>query len=363
MPFNPTRLTLARKRRGLTKTELAKRIGVDLRTITAYEAGEYPPHEDTLGGLSRQLQFPLGFFSGDDVEEPQPDAASFRALSRMTARQRDMALSQGALAVHLSRWLEERYELPPPALPDLSRESDAESAAAALRAAWGLGQLSIRNMIHLLEAKGVRVFSLSVEAREVDAFSMWRGDTPYVFLNTVKSAEHGRFDAAHELGHLVLHKHGSPQGRDAERQADAFASAFLMPRGSILANAPRFPTLQELIRLKKTWTTSVSAVNYRLHALGLLSDWHYRTLCIEMVKRKYHVSEPEGAARETSLVLSKLLLDLYQHHRISRTRIAEELHLSPGELDGLLFGLVISGLPGGRTGSPSAKSADLARVK
>jgi hypothetical protein len=57
------------------------------------------------------------------------------------------------------------------------------------------------------------VFSLALDAAEVDAFSMWRQSTPYVFLNTKKSAEHGRFDAAHELGHLVLHRHGSPRVR------------------------------------------------------------------------------------------------------------------------------------------------------
>lgn len=91
-----------------------------------------------------------------------------------------------------------------------------------------------------------------VDAAEVDAFSMWRQSTPFVFLNTKKSAEHSRFDAAHELGHLVLHRHGSPQGREAEREANAFASAFLMPRASVLAYAPRMATIDHLIKLKKS---------------------------------------------------------------------------------------------------------------
>lgn len=58
-------------------------------------------------------------------------------------------------------------------------------------------------MIHLLEAHGVRVLSLTQECREVDAFSLWL-QQPFVFLNTQKSGEHSRFDAAHELGHLPL---------------------------------------------------------------------------------------------------------------------------------------------------------------
>jgi Zn-dependent peptidase ImmA (M78 family) len=143
--------------------------------------------------------------------------------------------------------------------------------------------MPIRNVIHLLEANGIRVFSLSIDAIEVDAFSMWSGDNPVIMLNTLKSAERSRFDAAHELAHLVLHRHGGPESiRDAEVQADAFASAFLMPKGSVEANAPKFPSVGELIRLKKIWGVAVSALNYRLHKLGLLTDWHYRRLCMEL---------------------------------------------------------------------------------
>jgi hypothetical protein len=85
----------------------------------------------------------------------------------------------------------------------------------------------LRNMVHLLESKGIRVFSLAVGAREVDAFLMWKGAIPYVFLNTHKTSEHSRYDAAHELGHLVLHEEDSPHGGEAELRANRFASAFL----------------------------------------------------------------------------------------------------------------------------------------
>jgi len=52
------------------------------------------------------------------------------------------------------------------------------------------------------------VCSLAEQCREVDAFSLWRHGSPFVFLNTQKTPEHSRFDVAHELGHLVLHRHG-----------------------------------------------------------------------------------------------------------------------------------------------------------
>jgi len=362
--INRTRLTLARRRRGLTKTQLAHAIGVDLRSVTAFEAGEYLPGEETMSRIVSSLRFPCEFFYGDDLDEPRPDTASFRAMSKMSASQRDMALSQGAIALHLNNWLERRFELPAASLPDLSHETNPEAAALFLRQMWALGELPIRNAIHLLESKGIRVFSLAIDAREVDAFSMWKGSTPFVFLNSYKSSEHSRFDAAHELGHLVLHKHASPHGREAEREADAFASAFLMPRGSVLASAPRLATIPVLVRLKRVWSVSVAALNYRLHALKVTTDWQYRRLCIEIGKLGYRESEPNEAPRETSQMLQKML-SVMAGEGISRAKIAKDLAIPVSELEHLLFGLALAGIAGGRRGAnhPDRRSSSLSVVK
>src|ERR1700678_4270171 len=92
-------------------------------------------------------------------------------------------------------------------------------AARILRTEWQLGEKPVSNMIHLLESKGIRVFSLAENTVKVNAYSLWRRGKPYVFLNTFKSAESSRFDAAHELAHLILHQDGSVTGRKAEDQA------------------------------------------------------------------------------------------------------------------------------------------------
>jgi Zn-dependent peptidase ImmA (M78 family)/DNA-binding XRE family transcriptional regulator len=354
--FNPNRLSVARKRQGLTKTELAKRAGIDLRSVTAYEAGVYPPKLETAKNLAEATNFPLEFLFGDDLDEPRPDTASFRALSKMTATQRDMALSQGTIALHLGRWLEAHFELPQPDLPDLSREESPEAAADSLRRHWSIGEMPVKNMIHLLEAKGVRIFSLAINAREVDAFSLWKDATPFVFLNGNKSSEHSRYDAAHELGHLVLHRHGSPQGRDAEREADAFASVFLMPRSSVIAHGVRNPSLQTLIKLKAIWIVSVAALNRRLYGVGMTSDWQYRTLCIEIAKHGYRTHEPREAARETSHILPSVFGAL-REDGISRAQVARSLKIPRAELEQLMFGLAMTSIEGGhkKTGTAKAK--------
>jgi Zn-dependent peptidase ImmA (M78 family)/DNA-binding XRE family transcriptional regulator len=352
---------LARKRRGLSQLKLASAIDVDARSITAYENGEFPPSPETLGELAAALSFPEEFFSGDDLDEINADTPSFRASTKMRAPQRDMALSQGAIALAFNDWVEAHFEMPAPDIPDLGREPDPEAAAVSLRMAWGIGLLPVRNMIHLLEAKGVRVFSLSVAAKEVDAFSLWKGNVPFVFLNTFKTSEHSRFDAAHELGHLALHKHGSPQGREAEKEANAFASAFLMPRGAVLAQSPAFPVYSELAKRKKAFNVSLAAYAYRLHALGLMSDWQYRGICVEISKRGRDF-EPESAARETSLVLPKILAALHEEG-ITRAQIAKTLNIDLSELEQLLFGLALAGIKGGRRDAPPRSAAALRRIK
>jgi Zn-dependent peptidase ImmA (M78 family) len=211
-------------------------------------------------------------------------------------------------------------------------------------------------MIKLLESKGVRVFSLAENTRNVDAFSCWRNEVPYVFLNTFKSAERSRLDAAHELGHLILHKHGGPrQGRDAEIEANSFASSFLMPK-AVNSRLPSVGRLDELVVAKKRWGVSTAALAYRLHKLGILSDWQYRMFCIQINERGYRNEEPNSLPREESILWKKVFTELWSD-RISKNQVAADLHLPTDELENLVFGLTGEIKPPQRaSGRPSLKA-------
>lgn len=343
--LNYSRLDLARKRRGLTKTALADRAGVSTRILTAYERGDKEPTSATLSRLADALEFPVAFFSRDEVDEPSLEASSFRALSTLTARQRDQALSSAAIALDLAAWIDERFNLPVSNLPELAG-IDPETAATAVRQEWGLGERPVKNMVHLLEAHGVRVFSLAEECREVDAFSFWQGSTPFIFLNTMKTPERSRMDCAHELGHLVLHYHGGPRGRKAEQEAQAFGSAFLMPRGSVLADAPRRGSLSQIHSTKHRWKVSAANLVYRMHAVGLLTEWQYRSLFIQMGQSGDRETEKAGMQRrETSQVLEKVFRALREEGQ-SKASIARQLGIPLAELNKLVFGLTLTPVAG-----------------
>lgn len=344
--FNYSRLEVARRKSGLTKGALAEAAGISPRNLTSYKKDEQEPTEDTITRLAEAVGFPVDFLYGDDLDELTPDGVSFRSMSTLTARLRDQALGSGDLALLLSNWIEERFDLPEPDVPRYERV-DPEVAAEGVREAWGLGEGPLPNLVHLLEAHGVRVFSLAEDSRAVDAYSFWRGPIPYVFLNTRKTAEHSRMDAAHELGHLVLHAHGGPKGREAEQEAYRFGAAFLMPAGSVRTYAPRSATVDQLAVAKTRWKVSVASLAYRMHQLGVISDWQYRSLFIEL-NRRGRKNEPiapgrEKLQRETSQVLNKVFSAL-RAEGVSRTAVARDLNITPKMLNEAIFGLVLSSI-------------------
>lgn len=351
--FNPSRLVFARKRRKLTARQLAEKSGITPQYLSMIENGNAENvKSDTLRSIAGQLEFPYEFFFGDDVELPNADSISFRSLSTMSVKEKDAAINSGALALQLSDWIEKRFNLPKVEVPDMRLEGDPQVAARSLRTYWGIGERPVSNVIKLLESKGVRIFSLAEDTRNVDAFSCWRNDRPYIFLNTFKTAERSRFDAMHELGHLVLHRHGKPQGREAEREADQFASFFLIPTMDMLGNVPsHIRSLSQLVKLKKRWGVSVAALAYRLHKEGILSDWQYRGFCIE-IRSTLKDSEPEGMERERSVVLQKVFQELWKD-RATRSHVAKELSLPVEELNNLVFSLLDT--PSSMAKSMSAK--------
>lgn len=318
----------------MNKSEFANMLGVDRKTLQRVQSDEYEASDELLAALSRLTGYSREFFFRSVPVLPDPQGVSFRSLRSLTARSREAAMAAAGLAFELDDWVRARVELPRHDLPQLDRHAPRE-AAAALRSRWGIGVRPIGNMINVLESHGVRVFSLVEETRHLDAYACWRDDAPYVFLNTCKTGEHSRFDAAHELGHLVMHRHSGTSKRDAEGEANTFASEFLMPQADLLASASRVQTFGDLVKAKSRWGVSAAALNYALHKLGTVRQWQYNQNCIE-ISRFGRAREPEPMQHETSQVWAKVLTAFWQRG-ITLNRIAAELHMPEVEMTKLLF--------------------------
>ncbi|GAA4863419.1 ImmA/IrrE family metallo-endopeptidase [Kitasatospora terrestris] len=339
----------------MTLASLAKMSGVSTRSLTAFENGHKNPAPETIESLARALELPVSFFLASDVDEIEVDAISFRAPSKISALDRDSARSAGRIAVEINDWIEHLFSLPKSDVPTLPHLSP-EDAAERVRALWGLGEAPIPNMVHLLEAHGVRVFSLASDCSVVDAFSFrWQRTRPFVVLNLEKSGERGRFDAAHELGHLVLHaEHRIPHGPDAEQEAQQFASAFLMPRSGLHAQMLHSADTARILSAKRKWEVAAVALAYRLRDMELISEWGYRTSVKQLSQMGYRSGEPNGIRRESSQLLGKVF-SVLRSEKISPLTMARDLNLTVDELNMHVFGLVPLALDGGSEASSSAK--------
>lgn len=322
----------------MTSQALADSAGISPVTLSRIENKTNQPEPETIEALAKALRYPKAFFFGDDLDEVDRDDASFRSLKAMTAKERKRALAAASLAFLVSDKIDEKFGLPDVDVPNLSHESTPESAAQTLRAYWGLGDRPIGNMIDLLEAKGVRVYSLTEETVRVDAFSCWRSGVPFVFLNTLKSSEHSRFDAAHELAHLCMHQHGGSGHKSAEPEANAFAANFLMPASALSSRIGRVHSLADIQKHKRRWGVSLAALTYRLSKLGVLSEWQARGYFIQMNKEGSRTKEPDPMPFETSHIWRTVFQELW-NEKITKAEIARDLNMPEDEFETLVFGL------------------------
>lgn len=92
------------------------------------------------------------------------------------------------------------------------------------------------------------------------------------------SASRQRFDALHELAHVLLHRKVTQEHLNnrttykiLEKHADQFASFMLLPERDFLDELYA-PTLDGMLSLKERWGVSVSAMIMRCKSLDILDD-------------------------------------------------------------------------------------------
>jgi Zn-dependent peptidase ImmA (M78 family)/DNA-binding XRE family transcriptional regulator len=285
--FDGRRLAVARRLSCMPRSELARRIEVTPAAVTQYERGLSRPTTAVLIRISLTLGMPREFFSrGLDIPEARSSTAHFRSLRSTPANRREQALAFGELALAVLDLVERYVDLPPVRLPAISlpaqpSEADIADAARRARRELAVGTGPVPHVVRLLEAHGVLVVRLPAEGFDarVDAFSSSEtaSGRPLVVMSPLKDDKaRSRFDASHELGHLLLHGGVEPGSKVVEAQAMSFAAEFLMPRAEIEDSLPTRVDWQAFHGLKRHWGVSLKALVYRAHKLRRLSDLSYR---------------------------------------------------------------------------------------
>ena len=335
--ISPSRITVARLRRDLTKSELAANLDIAPSTLSRWENEGPPPSrtESVIEQLEAALAFPAGYFVSEELEVPSMDSTLFRAGSRATQRQKSIAIASGANARTLQSWLRRNYNFPEPSLPHLSGVNPSE-AAIHVRTIWQLGDKPVPNSVQLAESLGVAVMGLPPAASAVDAFSMWDGEQPFIFLARRRTPEGARFDLAHELGHLLLHSSDGPHsGAREEDEANQFAADFLIPPGIVHAHLRLHASLEDILRLKTALKVSALAMLRAAYHHGKLSEREYRSHLTTLSARGFRTDEPGSTLQyERSRVFDYVLSP---DGGASIASIADETQLPPQDLHALML--------------------------
>jgi Zn-dependent peptidase ImmA (M78 family) len=217
----------------------------------------------------------------------------------------------------LVSYLEKQVKLPLLDIPQLTPAStgrvETEQIAEEVRKLWKVPDGPIANVVRLLEAHGVIVARLDSGGSKLDAFSRWFAERPLILLWANKGDKaRSRFDAAHELGHLVMHSDPDPLDREQERQAHMFASAFLMPAKQVGLYLPRrAPTLGDwptVLDRRRHWGVSAKALLFRARELGALNEAAFRRSMVAYNKRGLQNTDgSELGNPETPLLMSRSL--------------------------------------------------------
>lgn len=332
--FQATQLSRARELQGISKKELASRIEKTPSAVTQFESGAIKPDPQTLARIALALGMSVGFFSREpEVEELKLDQCHFRSLRSVSQYLRRQVIRSGEIAFEVMKALEnEGVEFPPEKVSDIKERlpgvTDIEEAALRTREVMGIGLGPIPDVIPHLEKWGIRVLPIKAKCAEVDAFSMWYEQVPFMMLGLEeKPASRTHFDAAHEFGHLILHDDVLPGDPEAEQEANAFGSAFLLPQVSFGKECPTYYNYEIFYHLKQRWRVSIQALLVRAYHLGKLSQASYRRAFMDLNRRGERKREQGEWTLKKPEYVKKALELLEAEDGITLQDIAKQLGL------------------------------------
>jgi Zn-dependent peptidase ImmA (M78 family)/transcriptional regulator with XRE-family HTH domain len=305
----PQRFADARIALQKSRADVARELGVTGTTIGYYESGDRKPDMGVILKLATILQQPVSFFFHEGtIDLSKKKVRFFRSIGPKSNRL-NLALDVRTdwLWEFVQTLLRAGIRLPTPNVPlfdDVHPDGQyslyqIEYLASRTRRYWNLSDGPINNMVALLESVGIVVCRFEIGSEKIDAFSCWADGRPFVILGSDKSsAVRSRFDAAHELAHLILHRDISEDDLESkvvrdriEREANWFAGAFLLPRGSLFREF--YSTRASHLKgLKQRWLVSMQAIAHRAMDIGAIDENQYVAFRIQMTKRKELTREP-----------------------------------------------------------------------
>jgi Zn-dependent peptidase ImmA (M78 family)/transcriptional regulator with XRE-family HTH domain len=344
--FIAQRLTEAREARGYAQTALSELTGIKSQSISHYEQGRQSPSPEALVLLCEKLDVPERYFL-----RPMPDHSMrgifFRSLRPQTRAIRIKAERRLSWMKEIAAYLRRQVDLPAPSLPDYPIRAvtpciEIDRIAGTCREHFRLGYGPISGITVLAENLGCIISRGFSDGESEDACSHEGGGTPYILLGGNVCPNRMRFDIAHELGHLVMHRAQDAETADhdthrtLEQQADRFARAFLLP-AQTFGREVWAPTIDALLSLRKQWNCPIGAMVTRCGEIGAFDTDQVRRASANLVRRGWKSGEPQedSGPRETPQLLARCIRLLIEGGVTDRHTMLADLSLSPFDIENL----------------------------
>ena len=306
-----------RELNGLSRKELADKLEITEQAVWQYENEKFLPRIEILNKLREffavetRYFFTPSYLNNAIVSE---EKIAYRADDRESRKKTKLELSYLNFIDYYIRYFEKNIMLPNNTIKNIRNKcleyihkaSPADRIAAiqqiAIYARKKLRISNNRDLMYILENSGIYVLEKNLGAT-IDAYSTCTEDGRlYIILGTMrKSAVRRNFDLAHELGHLLLHDDIdmellSPQEfKSIEKEADLFASAFLLPEKEFIADFAdirRKSNPDAYLELKRKYMVSIASLEMRAYHLDLINYQENRYFWAQLYKKGYRKYEP-----------------------------------------------------------------------
>jgi Zn-dependent peptidase ImmA (M78 family)/transcriptional regulator with XRE-family HTH domain len=334
--FRPELVAIRRRMLGLSQVELANRAGLSQATLSKIEQGLKAITTAQAQQLAQAMNCEPSFFTQPEREYGAPLSAHpmFRRRASVGQKVLDKVIAEFNVRLAQSRVMLRSVDIEPElVMPtyDPDEFGSIEEIAAAVRRAWYLPAGPLASLTECLERAGCVVMHCDMDQAKIDAASYKvPGLPPVIFVNRALPGDRLRFSLAHELGHIIMHRYPTP---NMEAEADAFASALLMPAQDIGPELMGL-SLAKAAYMKPVWKVSIAALIYRASQLTKLqksqSEYLWRTLSA----KGWRTREPASLdiPQEQPTLVSALIQHFLEDGGYTHDERGRLLHLSYDEV-------------------------------
>ena len=334
--FNGDKLKQLRLLYGMTRKELATRLDITEQAVWQFEKNETSPKTSVKLKMTNLFGVRSDYFSQVTSNSNfDMTSVAFRNEAENTRKATDIQEAYLNALDSLVVYLESMVTIPNQKIIELvgtlsQKEQDNANLEKIALFAKEFLEISDDNsdLLYQLEKSGIYIFERNMANNE-DAYSIWSNtNRPFIILGIGKTAVRRNFDLAHELGHLLLHRNidfstlSKDEFLEKESEANNFASYFLLPKEEFCREmtnlvGKRVSNPDNYIDLKRKYSVSIQALEYRAFKLGLISPSqhgyfyrlinknHYKTF--EVLDDKIIVKRPSKVRSMLNTILSNLL--------------------------------------------------------